>query len=92
MVAGELLDVTRESRARYRRLSAHQQEVLHGWRKQVDWDKAHLLDCWTALVRAVPSPHMRVIFGQPLGYLAEAARDGGVLARYVRRCASDAVP
>jgi hypothetical protein len=35
---------------------------------------------------------MKEVFGRPLGYLADAARDGGVLAHYVRRCAADAVP
>jgi hypothetical protein len=81
-----------ESRARYQRLADHRRDVVDGLRDQVDWDKSHLLDCWTALVRVVPSPAMRRIFGGPMGYLADAARDGGVLAHYVRRCASDAVP
>jgi hypothetical protein len=35
---------------------------------------------------------MKEVFGRPLGYLADAARHGGVLAHYVRRCAADAVP
>jgi hypothetical protein len=90
--SNERLGLMTESRARYQRLADHRREVVDGLRDQVDWDKSHLLDCWTALVRVVPSPAMRRIFGGPMGYLADAARDGGVLAQYVRRCASDAVP
>jgi hypothetical protein len=81
-----------ESRARYERLASHRQDVVDGLRGQVDRDKSHLLDRWTALVRVVPSSKMKDVFGRPMGYLADAARDGGVLAHYVRRCAADAVP
>jgi len=90
--ANARLDVMTGSRARYERLANHRLEVVHGLRGQVDRDKSHLLDCWTALVRVVPSNTMKEVFGRPLGYLADAARDGGVLAHYVRRCAADAVP
>ena len=92
LTSNERLGLMTESRARYQRLADHRRDVVDGLRDQVDWDKSHLLDCWTALVRVVPSPTMRRIFGGPLGYLADAARDGGVLAHYVRRCAADAVP
>jgi hypothetical protein len=92
LTSKERLDLMTESRARYQRLADHRRDVVDGLRDQVDWDKSHLLDCWTAIVRVVPSPTMRRIFGGPLGYLADAARDGGVLAHYVRRCAADAVP
>ena len=92
LTSKERLDLMTESRARYERLADHRRDVVDGLRDQVDWDKSHLLDCWTALVRVVPSPTMGRIFGAPLGYLADAARDGGVLAHYVRRCAADAVP
>ena len=92
MVAAEVLGQTTQSRSMYKRLSAHRGEVVRGLREQVEWDKSHLLDCWTALVRVIPPRTMHTIFGTPLGYLGDAARDGGVLAHYVRRCASDAVP
>lgn len=92
LTTNERLHVMSESRARNRRLADQRRDVVDGLRDQVDWDKSHLLDCWTALVRVVPPTTMHKIFGRPLGYLADAARDGGVLAHYVRRCAADAVP
>jgi hypothetical protein len=92
MVTNARLGVERQLRDRYTRLANHRRDVVGGLRDQVDWDKSHLLDCWTGLVRVVPSGTMTRIFGRPLGYLAEAARDGGVVAHYVRRCAADAVP
>jgi hypothetical protein len=92
LTSNERLDLMTESRARYERLADHRRDVVDGLRDQADWDKSHLLDCWTALVRVVPSPTMKRIFGRPMGYLADAARDGGVLTHYVRRCAADAVP
>jgi len=92
VAANESLSTSNDALLLTRKSSSRRLEIVRGLRGQVEWDKSHLLDCWTALVRVVPGTKMKAIFGRPLGYLAEAARDGGVLAHYVRRCAADAVP
>jgi PASTA domain len=67
--------------------------VVQGLHRQIDWDKSHLLDCWTALVRILDRPRLDAIFGTPNnGYLIRSAETGRGVAYYVRRCASDAVP
>jgi hypothetical protein len=78
--------------SRYRRLTARGEETIRALRTQVDWDKSHLLDCWTVIVRAIDRTHLRDIFGAAPGYLIHAARVGGTLEHFTRRCASDAVP
>lgn len=56
--------------------------------RSVAWDKAHLLDCWTVIVRKVPAGEMP--------HSARNARPAALLNRPLRReigrCASDAVP
>jgi hypothetical protein len=79
------LSISDRSLESTRKAAERRLEIVRGLRDQVEWDKSHLLDCWTAIVRTLPGRHLRVIFGSPLGYLADAARDGGVLAHYVRR-------
>jgi hypothetical protein len=41
-------------------------ELLTGCAVKWIWDKSDLLDCWTALVRVVPSRTTKGIFGRPL--------------------------
>lgn len=72
--------------------------VIRALRGQIDWDKSHLLDCWTALVRVLPrtgGPNslqsiLRAIPGE-LRTSIRSARAGGTLAHYARNCESDAV-
>jgi PASTA domain len=72
--------------------------VVRALRGQIDWDKSHLLDCWTALVRLLPrtgGPNnlhsiLRTIPGE-LRTSIRSARTGRTLAHYVRNCESDAV-
>jgi len=58
---------------------------LHG---QVEWDKSHLLDCWTAIVRALPEDTIPADARTSMW----AVRSGYPLDHYVSSCASDAVP
>jgi hypothetical protein len=71
----------------YTSVSAHRGRTIRGLEKQVNFDRAHLIDCWTALVRIVPAERMASIFGQPPGYLGQPTRDGGLFANFVRLCA-----
>ena len=66
-------------------------DLVHGLRGQVEWDKDHLLDCWTVIVNTVQRSRLLQIFGN-LDGLVRAAKEGEPLDHYVRRCAADAVP
>jgi hypothetical protein len=59
------LNAATELRDVYERVSAHRGRTIRGLEKQVNFDRAHLIDCWTALVRIVPAERMASIFGQP---------------------------
>jgi len=63
-------------------------KLIDGLRGQIDWDKSHLLDCWTAIARGVPMDSIPV----SLPSLVGAARSGGTLGHFITSCASDAVP
>jgi hypothetical protein len=86
------LDISDTLLARYRRLTSRGNETIDALHTQVDWDKSHLLDCWTVIVRTVDPSRLRDIFGSWPAYLVRAARDGATVAHFTRRCASDAVP
>jgi hypothetical protein len=62
--------------------------TVHALHSQVEWDKSHLLDCWTAITRVMPRsgvpPRERYAIG--------AARSGRTLGYYIASCGSDAVP
>ena len=63
-------------------------KMVDGLRSQIDWDKSHLLDCWTAIARGVPIESIPV----SLRSLVGAARSGATLSNFITSCASDAVP
>ena len=63
-------------------------KLVDGLRGQIDWDKSHLLDCWTAIARGVPMESIPV----SLRPLVGAARSGATLGHFITSCASDAVP
>jgi hypothetical protein len=78
----------------YQQSDEQQRVIIRGLRSQIEWDKSHLLDCWTALVRVLPRARLERIFPTAEGTWdpVAAARRGGSLRRYIGRCASDAVP
>ena len=57
-------------------------------RAQIEWDKSHLLDCWTAIVGILPVKSMPKAVRSSVW----AARSGESLDHYVTNCATDAVP
>jgi hypothetical protein len=63
-------------------------QIVDGLRGQIEWDKSHLLDCWTAIARGVPIESIPVSLRSLIG----AARSGATLSHFITRCASDAVP
>jgi len=93
-LAGKIyeLDISDSLLTRYRMLSSRGHETIDALHTQVAWDKSHLLDCWTVIVRSIDRPRLREIFGGSIGYLAHAARHGATVAHFTRRCAADAVP
>lgn len=88
LVTTERLDVTTDLRDVYERTSAQRGRTIRQMQHQMNSDRSHLIDCWTALVRIVPPERMASIFGQPPGYLGQPTRHGGVFANFVRRCAA----
>jgi len=88
IVTTEQLDVATEVRDAYERSAAHLRWTIDAMQQQMNSDRSHLIDCWTALVRTVPSETMASIFGRPPGYLGQPTRHGGVLANFVRSCAA----
>ena len=63
-------------------------QIVDGLRGQIEWDKSHLLDCWTAIARGAPIESIPV----SLRSLVGAARSGATLSHFITSCASDAVP
>lgn len=61
---------------------------LDGMQRQVNWDKAHLLYCWTVVVRTIPRREMI----RPARQRRDAALTTGSLGRNTARCATDAAP
>ena len=88
IVTTEQLDVATEVRDAYERSAAHLRRTIHAMQHQMNTDRSHLIDCWTALVKIVPPERMAVIFGRPPGYLGQPTRHGGVFANFVRSCAA----
>jgi len=63
-------------------------ELTDDLHAQIEWDKSHLLDCWTAIVGILPVKSMPKAVRGSIG----AARSGESLDHYVMNCATDAVP
>ena len=63
-------------------------QTIEGLQGQVGWDKSHLLDCWTAIVRIVPRDSLPPTVRTSVW----AARSGESLSHYIYNCATDAVP
>lgn len=72
----------------YERDAASRGRTIHELQRQVGYDHDRLVDCWTALVRTVPSARLTAIFGGSLGFLRGIVKSRGALASYVRRCAA----
>jgi hypothetical protein len=88
LVTTERLNVTSDLKDVYKRSSANRGRTLRQMQHQMNSDRSHMIDCWTALVRIVPREKMVSIFGQPPGYLGQPQRHRGIFANFVRRCAA----
>jgi hypothetical protein len=66
--------------------------LVQGLGGQVNWDKAHLLDCWTAIVRTLSPAELKQIFRvSNLSGVGTDVATSGSLGHYVRLCRSDAL-
>ena len=63
-------------------------QLVDGLRGQIEWDKSHLLDCWTAITLVFPAESIPTSVRTSVG----AARSGRSIGHYIENCAIDAVP